>query len=92
MTDPNAHITNLECPDRMRRDYEQAASAHMADPSPESEARMRHAQAVHEATQATLALLEQEWGPVTIGKPRKTKWKSSELLAEQGYIGVYRRG
>ena len=56
-----------------------------------AKAKADHAKALHEANQATLQLIEQEWGPYVIGKPRKTQYKSSELLAEQGYVGIYRR-
>lgn len=93
--DPNAHVTNLESPDAMRQAMERALSEHMAntdvDTFAQTEAKAKHAKAMYEANQATLALIEAEWGPYTIGKPRKTKWKSSELLAEQGYVGIYRR-
>lgn len=90
--DPNAHVTNLECPDAMRQRMEQAQSDHMAEPDDAQKAHQaQHAKVLYEGNQATLALIEAEWGPYAIGKPRKTKWKSSELLAEQGYVGIYRR-
>lgn len=91
MTDPNSHITNLESPDRVREEAEQARSEHMANPTTETQARLGHALALQENNQQTMALIESEWGPIVVGKPKKTKFKSSELLAQQGYVGIYRR-
>jgi hypothetical protein len=85
-------LTNLENPERMAKEALQAESDHMANPTPQTEATKRLAKARLEGNTATLELMEREFGPVTIGKPRKTQWKTSEQLEAQGYVGIYRRG
>lgn len=89
--DPNLHLTNLEDPGRMKREMELAESAYMAEMTPENEAIRNHAKALHEGTQATLSLLEREHGPIVIGRPQKTRWKTTETLTAQGYVGIYKR-
>ena len=88
------HLTNLESPERMAAEAAQADSAVMAgDPDdPTLRGALTLAKARLKGNTATMELLEREFGPVTVGKPRKTRFKSAEMLEQQGYVGIYRRG
>lgn len=91
MPDPNAHITNLESDDFIAGQLARAKSAVESDPeNGQAQADLAMAQAMAANHVNTNDLLTREFGPLMIGRPRKTKWKSSELLAEQGYVGIYR--
>ncbi len=91
---PGEHITNLEAPERMAREAAQAESALMAgDPDdPQLRSALTLAKSRLKGNTDTMDLLEREFGPVMVGKPRKTKFKTAEMLESQGYVGIYRRG
>ena len=88
----DSHITNLESDELIASELAQAQSAIMIDPEgTQAIAALNLAKAKDALHKRTMEMLEKEFGPLVIGLPRKTKFKTTDQLKAQGYVGIYRR-
>lgn len=74
------HITNLESTESLQATLAKATT----------DATKAHAEAMIQSVQDTIDMLRRDYGNITIGEPRGTKWRSSAQLKDMGLIGLYR--
>lgn len=93
MADRSLHITNLESDELIAKWLAEAEAEKAAKPADKlALAKHSHAQDLMAGHIRTWDFIRKEHGDVVIGKPMKTRYKSSDTLAKQGYVGIYRRG
>ena len=90
-------ISNLESMESMAKAVEDAAAALKASSTPaerrQASALLNIAKFKQADVARTLAQLRMEYnGRITIGSPMATEWRTSDEIAADGIVGIYREG